>query len=89
MKLFIWLFGPTRGPDSYSRAISLADEVIQIMKDRANQRDPLKAVLADLLFQHHDPALVADAYQISQESRIYKGPGGNTNGTGRYPVSRR
>jgi hypothetical protein len=88
MKLFLWLFGPTSGPDNYRRAISLADEVIQTMRHRANQRDPLKAVLADLLFQQHDPALVADAYEMSQEARIYKGPGGNFNGSGRHPVPR-
>jgi hypothetical protein len=86
MKLRFWLFGPTSDPDNYSRAIKLADEVIQSMRERANQRDPLKAVLADLLFQQHDPALVADAYEMSQEARIYKGPG--INGSGRRSLTR-
>lgn len=85
MRLRIWLFG-SNGPDSYSRAIKLADEVTQIMRDRINQRDPLRSVLADLLFQPHDPALVADAYQMSQESRIYKGPA--INGSGRHTIPR-
>lgn len=83
MKLRAWLFGRTEGQGNYGRAIDLADELISIMRDRANRRDPLKAVLADLLFQQHDPALIADAYEMSQEARIYKGPGGNVNGSGR------
>lgn len=72
MSLRVWLFG-----DGYSkadRAIDLADEVTQLMRDRDTQRDPLKAVLADLFFHSHDPALIADAFEASQESRIYKGP---------------
>lgn len=79
-RLRLWIFGPGSGHDTYRRAIELADEVTKIMRDRATRRDPLKAVLVDLLFQTHDPALVADAYEMSQESRIYKGP--SLNGSG-------
>jgi hypothetical protein len=74
MTLRSWLFGETNGHDTYSHAISLADEVTQLMRDRAVQRDPFKVVLGELFFHTHDPALIADAYEISQESRIYKGP---------------
>lgn len=73
MTLRSWLFGDTNGHDKYTHAIDLADEVTQLMRDRAVQRDPFKAVLSDLFFQTHDPALIADAYEVSQESRIYKG----------------
>lgn len=73
MTLRSWLFGDTNGYDKYTHAIDLADEVTQLMRDRAVQRDPFKAVLSDLFFQTHDPALIADAYEVSQESRIYKG----------------
>ena len=74
MSLRSWLFGSSHGHDKYDQAIDLADELTQKMRERANQRDPFKAVLADLFFQVHDPALIADAYEASQESRIYKGP---------------
>lgn len=72
MSLRTWLFG-AKERDEFKRAIALADEVTKLMRDRAVRRDPLKAVLTDLLFHNHDPALVADAYEISQEARIYKG----------------
>lgn len=57
----------------YQRAIDLTDEVIEAFRDRAKSPDPFRAVLADLFLQHHDIALVADAFEASQESRIYKG----------------
>lgn len=70
MSLRSWLFGATS--EKFDRAMILADEVTRLMRERDVQRDPFKPILADLLFQTHDPALVADAYEISQESRIYK-----------------
>ena len=73
MSLRSWFLGRPNGHEKFRRAIALADEVTQLMRDRAHQRDPLKAVLADLLFHKHDPALVADAFELSQESRIYRG----------------
>lgn len=73
MSIAPWLFGNGNGHDKYQQAIDLADEVTLMMRSRNLQRDPFKPVLADLLFKDHDPALVADAYEISQESRIYKG----------------
>lgn len=74
MSLRSWLLGSSNGHDKYDQAIDLADELTEKMRERVNQRDPFKAVLADLFFQAHDPALIADAYEASQESRIYKGP---------------
>lgn len=74
MTLRSWLFGKNNGHGKYEQAIDLSDELIKKMRERANQRDPFKAVLADLFFQQHDPALIADAFEVSQESRIYKGP---------------
>jgi hypothetical protein len=73
MSLRSWLLGEDSGHEKYERAISLADEVTGIMRSRSVQRDPLKAVLADMFFATHDPALVADAFEISQEARIYRG----------------
>lgn len=73
MSLRTWLLGEPKHRDSFRRAMALADEVTQLMRDRAVRRDPLKAVLTDLLFHNHDPALVADAFEMSQEARIYKG----------------
>jgi hypothetical protein len=72
-RLRSWLFGEDRGHEKYERAISLADEVTRLMQSRAVQRDPFKAVLADLFFTTHDPALIADAFEMSQEARIYRG----------------
>jgi len=68
-----WLFGEPEDRDAFRRAIALADEVTQLMRERASRRDPLKVVLVDLLFHNHDPALIADAFEMSQEARIYKG----------------
>ena len=73
MTLRSWLFGETNGRDTYSHAMDMADEVTKLMRDRAVQRDPFKPVIAELLFHTHDPALIADAYEISQEARIYRG----------------
>ena len=73
MSIRSWLFGEESEHEKYDRAISLADEVTGLMRSRAVQRDPFKAVLADLFFTTHDPALIADAFEISQESRIYRG----------------
>ena len=69
MNLRSWLFGGSS--DKYDQAMNMADEVTRLLREK--DRDPFKAVLADLLFHNHDPALVADAYEISQEARIYKG----------------
>jgi hypothetical protein len=73
MSIRSWFLGGSSEPDKFQRAIKLADEVTFIMRSRAVQRDPFKAVLSELFFHSHDPALVADAYEISQEARIYKG----------------
>ena len=71
MSLRSWLFGDHTKAD---RAIQLADEVAQLARDKGRSRDPIRALLSELIFHRHDVALVADAYEISQESRIYRGP---------------
>ena len=73
MSLRSWLFGEDGLSEKYERAISLADEVTMLMRSREVQRDPLKVVIAELFFQTHDPALIADAFEMSQEARIYRG----------------
>lgn len=60
--------------EKYRHAIALTDELTEAMRERAASPDPFRALMADLFLQHHDIALIADAFQISQESRIYKGP---------------
>lgn len=71
MSLRSWLFGEHQKAD---RAIALADEVTQLVRDRGKQRDPFRAIVAELFFHRHDVALIADAYELGQESRIYRGP---------------
>lgn len=71
MSLRSWLFGEHKKAD---RAIAMADEVTQLVRARNDQRDPIRAVIIDLFSRRHDIALIADAYEISQESRIYRGP---------------
>ena len=73
MSLRSWLFGKNAGNEKYERAIGLADEVTRLVRSREVQRDPLKVVVAEMFFHTHDPALIADAFEISQEARIYKG----------------
>jgi len=73
MSLRGWLFGKREGRDEFRRAMKAADELTKLMRERSVQRDPFKAVLAELLFYNHDPALIADAFEMSQEARIYKG----------------
>jgi hypothetical protein len=59
--------------DKYERAIALTDEVTEKMRERAASPDPFRSLMADLFMQHHDIALVADAFEVAQESRIYQG----------------
>lgn len=78
MKLVNWvrdtLAPRTVRDDKYEQAISLTDEVTEKMRERARSPDPFRALMADLFLQHHDIALVADAFEASQESKIYRGP---------------
>lgn len=76
MMLPSWARGLTGTPreSNYQRALDLTDEVITAFRERAASPDPLRAVMADLFLQHHDVALVAEAFEVSQEAKIYKGP---------------
>lgn len=61
-------------PSTYDLAMRTADETIQRLRAARESNDPIRALLADVFFQNHDTALVADAYEAGQESRIYMGP---------------
>lgn len=58
----------------FQRALAATEEVTEAMREKAASPDPIRALLADMFLQNHDIALVADAYEASQEARIYKGP---------------
>lgn len=83
MNLFNWVRGRTTRASStnggdisdakFHRAMELADEVTTKMRERAASPDPFRALMADLFLQHHDIALVADAFEAAQEANIYKG----------------
>jgi len=65
--------------DKYERAIQLADEVSGTIKDRTTGGDPFTVIALDLLRLAVsdggvDPALVAEAFEIQQEAKIYRGP---------------
>lgn len=61
------------GHERHDQVLDLADEVTGLIRQRA--QDPLRKTLIELLLSHHhDPVLIADAFEASQESRIYKGP---------------
>lgn len=64
----------SKAEEKYARAMILTNEVEQKMRERSASPDPIRALLADMWLQHHDTALVADAYEAAQESRIFKGP---------------
>lgn len=71
---FNWSPREASASTKYDIAMRTADETIQRLRAARESKDPIRALLADVFFQHHDTALVADAYEASQESRIYKGP---------------
>lgn len=64
----------SRQPSKYDLAMKTADETIKRLRAARESNDPIRALLADVFFQNHDTALVADAYEAAQESRIYQGP---------------
>lgn len=74
MSLRSWLLGEANGFDKADEAISLADELTAQMRERTASPDPIRALLADMYLQRHDVALVADAFEAAQESRIFHGP---------------
>lgn len=65
---------PDPSDEKYHRAVELSDELIKTMREQNESSDPFRALLAGLFLQHHDPKLVADAYEISQEAKIFRGP---------------
>ncbi len=68
--------------DSFDRAMHLTQEVRDLIKERAKSAHPFRQVLGDLLLRPQanvDVALLADAYEMSQEARIFHGPNGHQN----------
>lgn len=60
-----------------SRTVRLADEVTKEIRERAKSPHPFRLVMIEMIFGPNavvDPALVGDAYEIAQESRIFLGP---------------
>jgi len=60
---------------TFDAAMQITDEVTEIIRERKKEFHPFRSILAELLLrqQHLDPALIADAYEAHQESRIYRG----------------
>lgn len=60
----------------YGHAMQLTDEVSDRIRERAGSKSPFRTVLAEMLLGRSpdDPALIADAFQVTQEARIFHGP---------------
>lgn len=60
----------------YERAMRLADEVTEKVRESARAPNPFKSVVTELVRRggSSNPRLIADAYEAMQESRIYLGP---------------
>lgn len=60
---------------SYAEAMQVAGEVKNQIRERAQSANPFRKVLAEMLLGHpDDPALIADAFEVTQEARIFHGP---------------
>lgn len=60
-------------------ALKLTHDVSDDIRERVKSPHPFRGVLVDLLIRPPavvDVALLADAYQMSQEARIFHGPNG-------------
>lgn len=66
---------------AYHRTMRLADEVSDKIRERAESQSPFRAALSEMLLGQRpaDPVLIADAFEVAQESRIFRGP---PNGSG-------
>ncbi len=61
-------------------ALSLTNEVSEKIRERSKSIHPFREVLMELLIRPQavvDVALVADAFEVMQESRIFHGPNGH------------
>lgn len=83
-----WLTGrtveaddPSQTDAAYHRTMRLADEVSDKIRERAGSQSPFRAALSEMLLgkRPDDPVLIADAFEVAQESRIFRGP---PNGSG-------
>lgn len=69
------------------QAIALTKEVSDKIRERANSIHPFRGVLTDLLIGPQavvDVTLIADAYEMSQEARIFHGPNGHRESRRNY-----
>lgn len=83
MSWFSRLFGRRSPPPTpktpsdaaYDAAMGLSDEVLTKIRERSDEPNPFRVVLSSLLLgTRYDTALVADAFEIAQESQIFRGP---------------
>lgn len=74
-KVLDLIMGRPPAESAYEQASRVADETINHIREARKSNDPIRALLADIYFQNHDTALIAEAYEQSQESRIYLGDG--------------
>lgn len=60
----------------YERAVKLADEVTEKVRERGKIAHPFRSVVSELISRGavSNPRLIADAYEALQESRIFLGP---------------
>lgn len=60
---------------TFDQAMRLSDEVLAEIRERTHSSHPFRAVLVDLIFGPHsrDPFVIGDAFELMQESRIYRG----------------
>lgn len=81
-RIMQWWRGPPRPaqPDpadiKFAQAMRLTDEVRSKIRGLLKVPHPFRMTLAELLLQPQkvDVALVADAYEMLQEARIFYGP---------------
>lgn len=60
----------------YERAVKLADEVTEKVRESARAPHPFRGVVTEIIRRgaNSNPRLIADAYEALQESRIFLGP---------------
>lgn len=64
----------------FEKAMRVTEEVMIDIRERARSAHPFRLVLTELLIGPNasvDVALIADAYEMSEESRIYQGLNGH------------
>lgn len=65
---------PCRRESQYEAAMAMADELVETMRERSRAPDPFRSLIADMVLQRKDAALVANIFEMAQEAKIYQGP---------------